>query len=70
MKKETNILDGIPVTNVIYEESDFRNETEKQLVLNVCFSCDKYKDDFCQECGCIIQNIIGPKNQNCPIGKW
>lgn len=70
MRTETEIIDGIKVTKVIYEENDMRNDSEKESILTICESCDKYNDGSCAECGCLIQVLIGLKENHCPIERW
>lgn len=70
MKIETTIQDGVTINTVIYEPTDFKSSTEQENILQICYSCDKYKDSICEVCGCIVNNIIGPKDKNCPLNKW
>ena len=70
MRTETSIINGIKINNVVYEESDFRNSSEKQSVLNVCYSCEKFNDEKCSECSCLVENLVGLKTNSCPLGKW
>lgn len=70
MKTETSIINGITINNVIYEESDFRSEIEKNEILKVCYACEKFDSNICSECGCIIAVLSGSKNNSCPLSKW
>jgi hypothetical protein len=42
----------------------------------VCNSCEFYKNNTCEKCGCylvrdqIYMNKLAWKDQSCPIGKW
>lgn len=70
MKQETFIIDGIIINNIMYEDSDFRNSTEKDQIINICSSCEKLNNNTCSLCNCIIDVLISLKNNHCPINKW
>jgi len=70
MKIEKSIVDGININNVIYETNDFRNTQEKQAILNICYDCKSYGNNTCKECSCILDNLIGSKENKCPLNKW
>lgn len=42
----------------------------------ICSSCEHYKNNTCEKCGCylvrsqIYMNKLAWKDQECPIGKW
>jgi hypothetical protein len=44
--------------------------------LQICNSCEYYKDNSCMLCGCVVirdanyTNKLAHKDQNCPIMKW
>jgi hypothetical protein len=44
--------------------------------LNICSSCEHYRDNSCLLCGCVVvrdnnfNNKLAHKNANCPINKW
>lgn len=44
--------------------------------MNICNSCEYYKDDACMLCGCrvvrdsVYQNKLADKNASCPDGRW
>lgn len=70
MKTITTTENGITINTVIYEPEDFRSPTEQENLLQICYSCDEYQDSICKACGCIVNNIMGPKNKNCPLNRW
>ena len=70
MKQETEIVDGVKVTKIIYEEIDLRSESEKTQITNICNVCDRFNDNACSECGCLINVLIGMKENHCPLEKW
>jgi predicted adenine nucleotide alpha hydrolase (AANH) superfamily ATPase len=70
MKIETIVENGITINTVTYETHDFRSLSEQENILKICYDCDQYEDSSCRSCGCIVSNLIGPKDKNCPINKW
>lgn len=52
--------------------------TDEQIIKrhNICLTCEYYKDDTCQKCGCpLIRNKqfvskLAWSDQECPVGKW
>jgi hypothetical protein len=70
MRIETTIIDNIPVHNIIYEVEDYRSESEKMEIKNICSNCDSFSDSICSECGCIVDALIPLKTNSCPINKW
>lgn len=53
-----------------YQEEDFRTESEKETVMEICESCDKYNQDLCSECDCLLHVLTALKENHCPINKW
>ena len=52
--------------------------TEQQINerMDICNSCEYYKDESCMLCGCrvvrnsVYQNKLADKNASCPDGRW
>ena len=52
--------------------------TEEQINsrMDICNSCEYYKDDACMLCGCrvvrdtVYQNKLADKSASCPDGRW
>ena len=44
--------------------------------MDICNSCEYYKDDACMLCGCrvvrdtVYQNKLADKSASCPDGRW
>ena len=67
---ETEIVNGVEVEKITYEETDFCTESEKEAVSEICQSCDKYNEDLCSECDCLLHVLTALKESHCPINKW
>lgn len=38
--------------------------------LNICKTCDRYNNDICKECGCIMSLKTMFPYSECPLNKW
>lgn len=38
--------------------------------LDVCKSCDEYKNGRCGKCGCFLRFKTAIESESCPLGKW
>lgn len=70
MKTKTEIIDGIPVTTNIFEESDYATVEQKESWLNICNSCEFKGEDNCKNCGCLLESLMNLSTAKCPINKW
>ena len=80
MKTITNNKNGLTVTENILEETDFVLEDIKNFRNNTCKSCEYYKrneeilekffQEECTKCSCILSTKIVFVSATCPIGKW
>lgn len=61
------------------KESKSKNLCSQEQInsrLEICKSCEYYKDNACMLCGCVIvresnyTNKLAHKDQHCPIMKW
>ena len=59
-----------------YVAKGCQNVTEEQYQerMNICQSCEHFKDNRCMKCGCKVGGDIVAKarwsSEDCPIGKW
>ena len=57
-------------------EKTFLDEEQINSRMDICNSCEYYKDDACMLCGCrvvrdsVYQNKLADKNASCPDGRW
>lgn len=70
MRIETSTIDNIIVNTIIYEQEDYRSESEKIIALNICDTCEKFNNNSCSECGCIVESLVYLKTNSCPLNKW
>lgn len=70
MRIETSKIDNITVNTIVYETDDYRSDSEKQTALNICSTCEKFNNNMCSECGCIVESLIYLKTNGCPLNKW
>ena len=47
MRIETSTIDNIIVNTIIYEQEDYRSESEKIIALNICDTCEKFNNNSC-----------------------
>ena len=45
-------------------------EEVKKERLNICSSCEYYKDNRCSQCGCFMNIKAEWADQQCPLRKW
>jgi len=38
--------------------------------IDICGTCDRYENDKCKECGCIMSIKVMFPHSDCPLGKW
>jgi hypothetical protein len=43
-------------------------ETDRRL--EICFSCENFKDGRCMLCGCFMKLKAKLSTGSCPVGKW
>lgn len=43
---------------------------EKTYRQSVCNTCEKNNNNFCTECGCVLEVRTAYKELTCPLGKW
>lgn len=70
MRTETTYLNGIPVHSIIYEESDYSTEEQKQTWLNECNKCHYKQNEICGHCGCLLEQIMFYYDAKCPNNVW
>lgn len=63
-------IDGVKITEIITEESDLSTIEQKDNWLLICNNCEYYSNNICNQCGCIVANIMTYKDSKCPINKW
>lgn len=63
-------IDGVKITEIITEESDLSTNEQKTFWNSICGTCEYYSDNTCNQCGCIVTNIMTYKDSKCPINKW
>jgi hypothetical protein len=70
MQTTVQIIDGIPVTTITYEDSDYATDTQKESWLSVCNVCESKGEDRCNSCGCLLDSLMNLATARCPIDKW
>ena len=70
MKIEETIINGIPIRNIIYEDSDLATQEQKSTWIDICNNCEYKKNEQCGYCGCIIESLMMLKTGKCPLEKW
>jgi hypothetical protein len=48
----------------------FSSKVEAERRLEVCSTCDKFKNNICLECKCYMPFKVKLESITCPIGKW
>lgn len=38
--------------------------------IEICKTCEHYREWFCANCGCILPVKVRIENSSCPINKW
>jgi hypothetical protein len=61
---------GRVVKAVARGENTTVSDEEKKRRLNICGTCDFYKNSRCQACGCFINFKARLATENCIKGKW
>ena len=57
-------------------EADTATEQQINERMDICNSCEYYKDESCMLCGCrvvrnsVYQNKLADKKASCPDGRW
>lgn len=46
------------------------SQEEKSQRQLICDSCDKNQNNFCSECGCVLEVRTAYKDLTCPLDKW
>jgi hypothetical protein len=53
-----------------------RSDEDVAKLMNICNSCEQYKEGVCKLCGCYVNdgsswtNKLRRDNEHCPLGKW
>jgi len=77
--KDTVLEQVLTEQKKVSEVSSETNMCSKEQIdhrLQICNSCEHYKENLCELCGCTIvreqnyQNKLSHKNASCPINKW
>jgi hypothetical protein len=63
-------LGGVNIIDNKTEEKDQSTEEQRNNWLSVCNGCEHYFDGVCDQCGCLVLNIMSLKQSSCPIDKW
>jgi hypothetical protein len=72
------ICSAIKITEAIKSADPSKTCSEQEIVnrYSICMSCDFFKNNTCDKCGCKVvrnsefQNKLFWKDQSCPINKW
>lgn len=70
MKTRKYKLGGVEIIENITEEGDMSTETQRNNWLSICNQCEHYVDGICDQCGCIVLNIMEFNTSKCPINNW
>lgn len=71
-----NSIDSMVQSIKDKKENNLCSEEQINSRLEICKSCEYYKDNSCMLCGCVIvresnyTNKLAHKDQHCPIMKW
>jgi hypothetical protein len=60
-----NVIQIILDNNAVMCSTD-----EKNYRQSVCNTCEKNNNDFCIECGCVLEVRTAYKELTCPLDKW
>lgn len=58
------------------DQAELCSTAEIETRHNICSSCEFFKNNTCDKCGCLLNkdkiymNKLAIKTQSCPIGKW
>lgn len=70
MKTNEYYIDGVKITEIITEDTDLSTKEQKDNWSSICNTCEYFSNDICNQCGCIVLNIMTYKDSKCPINKW
>lgn len=70
MKTTVQTIDGIPVTTITYEDSDYATDIQKENWISVCNGCESKGEDNCKSCGCLLDSLMNLATAKCPLDKW
>jgi membrane protease subunit (stomatin/prohibitin family) len=58
------------ITIILDDNAVLCSTSEQTARQNICNTCDKNTNNFCNECGCVLEVRTGYKLLDCPLGKW
>lgn len=73
---ENKTTDSNTHNDIDTSEHNLCSESEIESRLQICNSCEHYKNNSCLLCGCVVvreanyKNKLAHKDQKCPIDKW
>lgn len=67
---EEKYINGVLFRTITHEESDLSTENQRDGWLETCLSCDKYDNESCTHCGCIVHSLMSMSDSECPLKKW
>lgn len=70
MKIRDIILNGVKVKEIIYEDSDYTSQDQRNAWLSICNECESHNDGICDNCGCSLLTKMQYSNSHCSINKW
>lgn len=79
-KNNTDIARESPEDQPIVSQEEYQKDpASKEQIdarMDICNSCEYYKEEACMLCGCrvvrdsVYQNKLADKNASCPDGRW
>ena len=66
------IINGITVRTITYEDSDKATEEQKGAWMLMCNACEFKNNESCDYafCGCLIEKLMIMADSKCPLNKW